>query len=431
MPAEHGTLHARTEGGKEYDTPMADALLPSDARPGSTIGQGLAPRQRATFYQRARHAGRAGHPFGAGPGLRLRLTLIYVAILALMLLLPALLADPLAQIPALHTPLALVLGYLLLLLLGGALCLLATTLVLRPLHELTTVAQALARGDLAQRAALPTGHGELARLGQSFQTLAEQVERATARQRADEARVQQLISRASHELRTPLTSIRGLSEVLLRGPIENPELLQRVLRIIKSESERMTRLINDMLVLVRLEEGRALQLGEVDLLELAVDCIEQARVFAGEQGPRIQLELATQERLLVQGDMDRLRQALFALLENAVRYGRPLPEGQVLVRLDRQGDYGLIQVIDNGPGIAPEDLPYIFERFYRGRHLPPGRADGTSVPGAGLGLAIARAVARAHHGDVNVTSEREQGATFTLSLPCPRIPPALETPTAG
>jgi two-component system OmpR family sensor kinase len=244
------------------------------------------------------------------------------------------------------------------------------------------------------------------------------VELATARQRESEARVQRLLSSASHELRTPLTSIRGLSEVLLRGPVENPELLQRVLRLIKSESERMSRLINDMLTLVRLEEGRPLQLREVDLVELAVESVEQARLSSGEQGPRIQLELATQERLVVRGDTDRLKQALAALLDNAVKYGRPFPEGQVLVRLDRRADLGEVQVIDNGPGIAPEDLPYIFERFYRGRHIPPSRADGSAIPGAGLGLAIARAIAHAHQGEVSVRSEQDKGSVFTLTLPC-------------
>jgi signal transduction histidine kinase len=101
-----------------------------------------------------------------------------------------------------------------------------------------------------------------------------------------------------------------------------------------------------------------------------------------------------------------------------VKYGRPFPEGQVIVRLDRHADRGEIQVIDNGPGIAPEDLPYIFERFYRGRHIPPSRADGSAIPGAGLGLAIARAIAHAHQGEVSVHSEPDKGSVFTLTLPC-------------
>nr|BBH94088.1 hypothetical protein KTA_22870 [Thermogemmatispora argillosa] len=396
--------------------------------------EGQASRHDGNRAEASALASLQRRPLAAGPLLAssvrlpldrvsLRLALLQLAILALGLALMALLVFLLVRVKFLDTPALVFCSYLILVLLIGGLSVFATIQVLRPLQELAQVAQALAEGDFSQRALLPSSAAppaadELTSLGQSLHALAGQIELATARQHESEARVQRLLSSASHELRTPLTSIRGLSEVLLRGPVDDPELLQRVLRLIKNESERMTRLINDMLTLVRLDEGRPLQLREVDLVELAVESVEQARLSSGEQGPRIQLELATQERLVVRGDMDRLKQALAALLDNAVKYGRPFPEGQVIVRLNRHADLGEVQVIDNGPGIAPEDLPYIFERFYRGRHIPPSRADGSAIPGAGLGLAIARAIAHAHQGELSVSSEQDKGSVFTLTLPC-------------
>ncbi|WP_084658951.1 HAMP domain-containing sensor histidine kinase [Thermogemmatispora onikobensis] len=446
MPAERGTVRIRTEGApdgspdhkKMMKEPLAEGKMAQEGQTseqtnGQAEARALAALQRPSLTSGPLLATSVRLPLDR---LGLRLALLQLAILALGLALMALLLFLLVHVRSLNTPLAFVCSYGLLVLLLGGLSTLATALLLRPLQELAQVAQALARGDFSQRALLPSSSAppasdELTRLGQSLDALAGQVELATAHQRESEARVQRLLSSASHELRTPLTSIRGLSEVLLRGPMENPELLQRVLRLIKNESERMTRLINDMLTLVRLEEGRPLQLRTVDLVELAIESVEQARLFAGEQGPRIQLELATQERLVVHGDMDRLKQALAALLDNAVKYGRPFPEGQVIVRLDRHADVGEVQVIDNGPGIASEDLPYIFERFYRGRHIPPSRADGSAIPGAGLGLAIARAIARAHQGEVNVHSEQDQGSVFTLTLPCLSGSPTRPLPSTN
>ncbi|WP_151729265.1 sensor histidine kinase [Thermogemmatispora aurantia] len=432
MPAERGTVRIRTEGAPDGSTD--DEKMNESLADGTTVreGQGSShttDRAEATALTALQRRHLTAGPLVAASvrlpldRLSLRLALWQLAILALGLALMTLLIFLLTHVRSLNTPLAFVCAYGLLVLLLGSLSVLTTALLLRPLQELARIAQALAKGDFSQRALLPSSASppapdELTRLGQSLNALAGQVELATTHQHESEARVQRLLSSASHELRTPLTSIRGLSEVLLRGPVENPELLQRVLRLIKNESERMTRLINDMLTLVRLEEGRPLQVRTVDLVELAVESVEQARLFSGEQGPRIQLELATQERLVVHGDMDRLKQALAALLDNAVKYGRPFPEGQVIVRLDRHADRGEIQVIDNGPGIAPEDLPYIFERFYRGRHIPPSRADGSAIPGAGLGLAIARAIAHAHQGEVSVHSEPDKGSVFTLTLPC-------------
>jgi signal transduction histidine kinase len=419
MPAERGTLRGRAEGPLAHRSRNASLQQTTEMQAASAPeapDETQPPPEQADGKGAALHLARSVAPGGLG----LRLTLAQIGILAACLLLLTGLLLPLLPHPLpVHVLWLLASGALALLILGAALSLLATAVILRPLQTVLTVGQALARGELEQRGALPVGEDEASRLGASLKILAEQVERSQRLQRENELRVQRLISSASHELRTPLTSIRGLSEVLLRGPIDNPEVLTRALRLIKGESERMTRLINDMLMLVRLDEGRPLHYREIDLVELAIECVEQARVAAGEQGPRIHLELATQERLVIKGDADRLKQALFALLDNAVKYGCPGQSGSVSVRLDCQGSTSLIQVIDHGPGIAPEDLPHIFERFYRGRHLPPSLPDGTTIPGAGLGLALARAVARAHQGEVSVRSEVEQGSTFTLALPSP------------
>jgi two-component system OmpR family sensor kinase len=226
---------------------------------------------------------------------------------------------------------------------------------------------------------------------------------------------------ASHELRTPITSLRGFTEVLIRGAKDDPETTQRVLKLMKNEAERMTRLVNDLLTLARLDEGIPLRIQDVDLVDTAIEGVKQARKLAADDR-KISLDLATQERLKVRGDSELLKQMLLILLDNAIKYGRPGEEGWIQLRMDRHNGSALIQVIDNGSGISPQDLPHLFDRFYRGQNAPTGNnvanSNKTPIAGTGLGLAIAQAIARAHHGNITAQSELSKETIFTITLPC-------------
>jgi signal transduction histidine kinase len=294
--------------------------------------------------------------------------------------------------------------------------------LLRPLRRMAQTAQAIALGDFSQRLRLPRSNDELGELASSFNEMVTQIEQSIEAYQASERRARRFISDASHELRTPLTSLRGFTEVLLRGAKDDPETLQRVLKSMKHETERMTRLVNDLLTLARLDEGRPLQTERLDLLALTIEAVEQAKILAGEEH-KVILDLATEEQLTVEGDGGRLSQMLLILFDNAMKYGRPAlhrppdrvegPEGEITLRLEKQNGNVLLYMIDNGKGISPDDLPHIFNRFYRGRVLSPS---GKPIEGAGLGLSIARAIVRAHKGDITVQSEPGR-TVFSVSLP--------------
>ena len=305
--------------------------------------------------------------------------------------------------------------------LGASIIFFLTGYMLRPLRDMATASQAIANGDLQQRVRLPQSNDEVGTLTMSFNQMADRIEHAFQAQQESERRTQRFVSDASHELRTPITSLRGFTEVLMRGAKDDPETTQRVLKLMKSEAERMTRLVNDLLTLARLDEGIPLRIQDVDLVDIAIEGVKQARKLAADDR-KISLDLATQERLKVRGDSELLKQMLLILLDNAIKYGRPGEEGWIQLRMDRQNGSALIQVIDNGSGISPQDLPHLFDRFYRGQNAPTGNnaanSNKTSIAGTGLGLAIAQAIARAHHGNITAQSEPSKKTIFTITLPC-------------
>src|SRR6266702_8175891 len=184
----------------------------------------------------------------------------------------------------------------------------------------------------------------------------------------------------------------------------------------RSEAERMTRLINDLLILARLDDECVPDTEYIDLVDLAVEGVEQAKLLA-DDGRKVTLSFATNERLGVQADVDRLKQVLHILFDNALKYGRPAPEGWIKLQLDRQNGHALMQVIDNGKGIHPDDLPHIFERFYRGEHMSTYASTWKVPQGTGLGLSIARAIALAHEGTITVASTPEKETIFTVKIP--------------
>jgi signal transduction histidine kinase len=298
---------------------------------------------------------------------------------------------------------------------GSAAVFFFTNLLLSPLRHMRDAAQAIALGDLKQRVRLPQSDDEVGALAVSFNEMIDQVEHAFEEQHASEGRTRRFVSDASHELRTPLTSLRGFTDVLMRGAKDDPETLQRSLKLMKNETERMSRLVNDLLTLARRDEGNPLKIERVNMLDIGAEAIDQTRILAAD-GRDVSLQLATEdEQLEVLADVDRLKQVLLILCDNALKYGRQGAGGWIVLAIDKQDNTILMHVVDNGKGIAKEDLPHVFERFYRGRNSPVS-ADGTPIAGAGLGLSIALAIIHAHRGDLTTQSE-PGNTTFTVALP--------------
>jgi two-component system OmpR family sensor kinase len=305
------------------------------------------------------------------------------------------------------------------------------SVALRPLSRITQAARRVASGDLSQRVRLNHRDDEIGQLGATFDEMVARIEAAFGARRRSEERMRQFIADASHELRTPLTSIRGYTDVLLRGAKDDPETTERVLLATRREAERMSRLVNDLLTLARLDTGRPLEMKPIDLAALAGECVDQARILAGER--EVMMRTDGRGRLMVMGDPDRLKQVTLVLLDNALKYGRQAPDGWARLSVGRQDGQAILMVEDNGPGIAPDDLSHVFERFYRAERAarqrrmtgapatsatptPPGDA-APKAEGSGLGLAIAQAIAQAHGGSLTARSVVGSGTAFTLTLP--------------
>jgi two-component system OmpR family sensor kinase len=231
------------------------------------------------------------------------------------------------------------------------------------------------------------------------------IESAFNAQAASEQRLRRFVADASHELRTPLAAVRAYAELFSRGAAQRPEDLERSMRGISSESERMTVLVDDLLLLARLDEGRPLEREPVWLERVVEDAVETARTVDPDRPISLTLESAP-----VLGDRARLRQIIDNLLSN-VRAHTPAG-APVDVRVSTWNCSAVVAVTDSGPGLTDGDAERVFRRFYRADESR-SRASG----GVGLGLAIVAAVAEAHGGTVAAASDHGQGATFTVTLP--------------
>jgi signal transduction histidine kinase len=190
--------------------------------------------------------------------------------------------------------------------------------------------------------------------------MADRIEQTFAAQQASERRARRFVSDASHELRTPITSLRGFTEILIRGAKDDPATAQHVLSLMKNEAERMTDLVNHLLTLARLDEGHFPTPQAIDLVDVVIGSLQEARKKAPE-GYKLALDLVTQDRLQIQADSEQIKQLLLVLLDNAVKYGCAGEQKQILLLLDKRDRQIQIQVIDHGMGIAPDDLPHVFD----------------------------------------------------------------------
>ncbi|MEO8745971.1 MAG: HAMP domain-containing sensor histidine kinase [Candidatus Dormiibacterota bacterium] len=288
----------------------------------------------------------------------------------------------------------------------AVLALLLIRISLSPLQRMGGVASHIAAGDLSRRVEPATPKTEIGRLGLALNGMLSQIEAAFAQRTASEARLRRFIADASHELRTPLTSIRGYSEMLRRGAAASPTDSELARRRIEEESVRMSVLVDDMLLIARLDQGRALETRPVDLQAIARDAAADARAVA----PQREINLDAPNPVVVTGDDTRLRQVLGNLVRNALVHTPQ--KSAVEIAVSTEDGVGRMSVADHGPGLRAEDRDRIFEAFYR---ADPSRSRDSG--GAGLGLSIVSAVVSAHGGKVSVKETGGGGATFEVELP--------------
>lgn len=272
-----------------------------------------------------------------------------------------------------------------------------------PLAELAKATQTVASGDLHRIE--PKGPKELREVTLAFNDMAEKVHTSRRAQR-------DLTANVSHDLKTPLTSVQGFAQAILDGAADDPASVRQSAQVIYDEAGRMSRMVNHLLDLARLEEGSLpLERAPLDLTALLERVAQQLTPQA--QAAQVQLEFAAQDNgsLRLVGDDDRLAQVFTNLVDNAIKFTPP--GGQVVVRCERSGDRAVVLVQDSGPGIAKGDLERIFERFYQADKA----RQGGGRRGAGLGLAICREIVEAHGGDLRAENTPQGGALFTVRLP--------------
>ena len=316
-----------------------------------------------------------------------------------------------------------------------------------PLVQIERTAAAIAAGDLTQRVPDPEPdvgepRTELGRLSRALNAMLAQIEAAfTARAQSEtaaraaesaardaaeaarssesravrsEEKMRQFVADASHELRTPLTTIRGFAELYRQGAVSGPDDVAALVRRIEDEAARMGLLVEDLLLLARLDRERPITLAPVELPVLAIDAVQAAQAIAPDR--KIELDIRDDPaELVAYGDDARLRQVIGNLMTNALVHTPP--DASVTLRLySESGHRAVVEVTDTGPGLSAGQRDHVFERFYRVDGARTRRTD-RAATGTGLGLAIVAAIVRAHHGTVEVVSEPGEGATFRVTLP--------------
>jgi heavy metal sensor kinase len=279
---------------------------------------------------------------------------------------------------------------------------------LAPVAAMASQARCMGAGSLEDRLAVANERDELGQLALSFNQLLERIEKSFEQQR-------RFVADASHELRTPVAILRGETEVTLARPERSAEEYRETLAILRDESRRLARIIEDLFMLTRADTGQyplALRDGYLD--EFAAEALLRARSLA--LAKNITLTSSIEPDLPISADEALLGRMLLNLLDNAIKYSPPNSKVELICR--RQGENYEVSVSDNGPGIPDNLQPRIFERFFRADKAR-SRAEGYSG-GAGLGLAIARWIAEVHHGRLELARSDSSGSTFTIRLPAPK-----------
>jgi two-component system OmpR family sensor kinase len=307
-------------------------------------------------------------------------------------------------------------------LLGGLTAWVLVERSLRSLRSVEHTAAQIAGGDLSQRVPEAPAGTEMGSLAASLNAMLAQIERAFAAQEASEVRMRQFVSDASHELRTPVATIRGYGELYRMGALDTTDKVDDTMLRIEDAARRMGALVNDLLVLARLDEGRPVAREDVDLVALAQASVQDLHALdptrevalvplvadAGEDDPAGRIP----ETLVVEGDSDRLRQVVTNLIGNVARHTPAGTPAEIALGARQDDGVAVLEVRDHGPGLTEEQGRRVFERFYR--------ADSSRTResgGSGLGMAIVAAIVGAHGGHVEVTPTEGGGLTVRVTLP--------------
>jgi len=275
--------------------------------------------------------------------------------------------------------------------------------VLKPINEINQITREITSKNLGLRVPHPQTHDELGELVETINGMIERLEKSFKQ-------IQQFTADASHELKTPLTILKGEAELALRKE-RDPEEYRHYLRSSLEEVNRLSRLVQDLLVLSKADMGRlTLQKEPLNLIELTHSCCEQCKFLGEGKNTRVEFEPSSDEEVWVMGDPHRLKQMFYNLIENAIKYSND--GGKVEIVTGSNGKFASIAIRDEGLGISEEDLPYIFDRFYRVDKSRSREAGGT-----GLGLSICKWIAEAHQGKITVESTPGVGSCFTVWIP--------------
>ncbi|MEW6663318.1 MAG: sensor histidine kinase [Bacillota bacterium] len=287
----------------------------------------------------------------------------------------------------------------------GFLPVLKRTLV--PLFNMVDTAEQIDAGNLARRFPTRQGQMEIDRLAESFNGMLDRLEASFAAERETKEQMRRFIADASHELRTPLTSIHGFLEVLLRGAANQPDQLYKALKSMYSESERLTKLVHDLLLLSKLDRMPQLELSQGLLDTVIRDMEPQLRILAGNR----KLSFRIEPNMKCKFETDKMKQVILNLFHNAVQHTDP-EKGHIQISLYGKNNGVQLSVQDNGPGISDVHLPHVFDRFYRSDSSRTRK-----YGGAGLGLSIAKSIVDAHGGTISVENLEREGCAFHVWLP--------------
>lgn len=299
---------------------------------------------------------------------------------------------------------------ILILIIGGILGGTVFKYTLKPLYNVTNTVAQIDAEQLNIRLPLETGQQEIDRLSIAFNNMLQRIETSFEKEQYIKEKMRQFISDASHELRTPLTSIHGFVEVLLRGAAKNEKQLDLALNSILMESERLTKLVNDLLLLTKLEQKVTVEMGPENISDIIKEIYPQLQILSGER----KVELQLQDNIFVKVNRNQIKQVIFNLVQNSVRHTDE-KNGVITISTNPANKFSdnllALNITDNGTGIRKEHLNEIFDRFFRSESHR-SRKHG----GYGLGLSIVKSIVDAHDGKIEVNSELGVGTTFSIYL---------------
>ena len=270
-------------------------------------------------------------------------------------------------------------------------------------------AQRIARGDFSARVYL-TEVDELSEVAEAFNRMGDELQKSFARQKELEQARRDLLVAVSHDLRTPLTSIRAMIEALADGVVTEPPMVQRYYGTVQSQIENLSGLINDLFELSQLETGQIqLAVETVNMNDLLSDVLESMQAQAGAKGVSLK-GIFSEDAPLIKAELAKIQRVIYNLVQNAIRHTPASGSISLATQVIPEGVQ--VEVADTGEGIAPEDLPHIFDQFFRGE-----KSRSRETGGAGLGLAIAKGIIEAHHGQIWVESQVGKGTRFRFVLP--------------